>query len=70
MLNQPAIVSKVGDQTSELLELLKHMHIGIGTKLEIKKKFEFDHSLEIKIRQQPPFTISEQLAENIFVQVI
>jgi DtxR family Mn-dependent transcriptional regulator len=46
---------------------MKHKKISIGTKLEVKKRFDFDHSLEIKIRQHPALTISEQLAKNIFV---
>jgi DtxR family Mn-dependent transcriptional regulator len=65
--NTPATVSSVSNQSSEILELLEHKKIAIGTKLEVKKKFDFDNSMEIKIRQQPPFTISEQLAKNIFV---
>lgn len=66
-LNTMATVVSVGDQSSEILELLEHKKIAIGTKLEIKKKFEFDSSLEIKINRQPIMTISEQLAKNIFV---
>jgi DtxR family Mn-dependent transcriptional regulator len=69
-LNKPAIVSHVSDQSSEILELLKHKHISIGTRVEVKKKFDFDHSMEIKIRQQQPFNISEQLAKNIFVSYV
>ena len=67
-LNKLATVSHVSDQSSGILELLKHKHIGIGTKLEVKKKFDFDQSMEIKIGRQPVFTISEQLAKNIFVK--
>jgi DtxR family Mn-dependent transcriptional regulator len=73
-LHKMGIVSNVSDQSSEILELLKHKNISIGTKLEVKKKFDFDNSMEIstasrgKTRQQPPFTISEQLAKNIFVK--
>ncbi len=66
--NKMAVVSHVSDQSSEMLELLKHKNISIGTRLEVKKKFDFDNSMEIKIRQQLPFTISEQLAKNIFVK--
>jgi DtxR family Mn-dependent transcriptional regulator len=57
-----------------MLELLQHKKISIGTRLEVKKKFGFDHSIEIKLKQskrtslgQPAFLISEQLAKNIFV---
>lgn len=68
-LNKQAIVCKVGDQSTEILELLGHKNISIGSRLEIKMKFDFDNSLEIKMRQQPAFTISEQLAKNIFVHL-
>ena len=67
-LNKPAVVCYVSDQSSEMLELLSHKKIGIGTKLEIKKRFSFDQSLEIKLRQQPATTISGDLAKNIFVK--
>jgi DtxR family Mn-dependent transcriptional regulator len=67
-LNKPAVVSHVSDQSSEMLELLGHKKIGIGTRLEVKRKFSFDNSLEIKIRQQSPINISEQLSKNIFAK--
>jgi DtxR family Mn-dependent transcriptional regulator len=66
--NTPAEVCLVSNQSSEMLEVLRHKSITIGTKLEVKKKFGFDNSLEIKIRQQAPVTVSEQLAKNIFVR--
>jgi DtxR family Mn-dependent transcriptional regulator len=67
-LNKIGVVSNVSDQSSEMLELLKHKKIGIGSKLEVKKKFSFDNSMEIKINQQSQLNISEQLAQNIFVK--
>jgi DtxR family Mn-dependent transcriptional regulator len=68
-LNHPATVSYVSDQSTEMLELMNHKKIAIGTKLEIKKKFNFDNSLEIKIRQQAAITnISGELAKNIYVK--
>jgi DtxR family Mn-dependent transcriptional regulator len=66
-LNQPADVCRVVNQSGEMLELLQHKKITIGTRLEVKKKFRFDHSIEIKLKQQPAFLISEQLAKNIFL---
>ena len=65
--NKPAEVCRVINQSEQMLELLQHKKIGIGTRLEVKRKFSFDHSIEIKLRQQPAFSISEQLAKNIFV---
>jgi DtxR family Mn-dependent transcriptional regulator len=66
-VNQPAEVCRVINQSGEMLELLQHKRITIGTGLEVKRKFAFDHSIEIKLKQQPAFLISEQLAKNIFV---
>jgi len=66
--NIVAEVCLVSNQSSEMLEVLRHRDIGIGTRLEVRKKFGFDNSLEIKLRQHSPVTISEQLAKNIFVK--
>jgi len=68
-LNQVAEVCRVLNQSEKMLELLQHKKISIGTKLEVKRKFSFDNSIEIKLRQQPAFFISEQLAKNIYVSL-
>jgi DtxR family transcriptional regulator, Mn-dependent transcriptional regulator len=68
-LNKPGIVCYVSDQSKEMLELLGHKKIGIGTRIEVKRKFEFDRSLEVKSNKQAVFTISEQLANNLFVKI-
>jgi len=65
-LNKPAEVRRVTNQSSEMLELLQHKNIGIGSRLEAKNIFDFDHSIEIKIKSTT-ITISEQLAKNILV---
>ena len=44
--------------------------MNIGTRLEVKKKFDFDESLEIKIGRQAAFTISKKLADTVYVQII
>jgi DtxR family transcriptional regulator, Mn-dependent transcriptional regulator len=64
--NQPAEVRQVTNQSKEMLEILEHKNIGIGTKVEVKKHFHFDHSLELKVKNTT-VTISEQLAKNIYV---
>lgn len=64
--NKSAEVCQVTNQSPEMLELLKHKTIGLGTRLEVKKHFPFDQSIELKIKTKT-VTISEQLAKNIFV---
>lgn len=68
-LNKAGIVCYVSDQSKEMLELLGHKKIGIGTRIEVKRKFEFDRSLEVKTNKLPVFTVSEQLANNLFVKI-
>jgi DtxR family transcriptional regulator, Mn-dependent transcriptional regulator len=64
--NQTAEVRQVTNQSIEMLEILEHKNIGIGTKVEVKKHFHFDHSVELKVKNTI-ITISEQLAKNIYV---
>ena len=66
-LNKTATVSSVTNQSPQMLEMLKHYAIAIGTSIKVLKKFEFDGSLEIKVLKQPACVISEQIAKNIFV---
>ena len=67
-LNQAAYVSSVNDHSSRILEILEHKRIAIGTKLEVKRRFAFDESLEVRIGRQPVFTLTKQVAENIFMR--
>jgi len=66
-VNSNGTVNGISDQSAEMLELLKHKNIQLGTKLEVKKKFEVDGSMEIKIRNQPTVNISEHVAKNLLV---
>jgi DtxR family Mn-dependent transcriptional regulator len=67
-MNKVAEVSGIGDQSPEMLELLGHKNIALGTKLEVKKKFAFDNSLELKIKNQVVVTVSEHVAKNVFAK--
>lgn len=67
-LHQQAEVSGIGDQSPEILDLLSHKNIQLGSWLEAKRRFEFDHSIELKIKNQPSVTVSEHVAKNIFVK--
>jgi DtxR family Mn-dependent transcriptional regulator len=66
-LKQNVIVSSVANQSPEMLELLKHYHIGIGTSLRVNMRLSFDGSVEIKVSKYAACIISEQVAKNIFV---
>ena len=59
-------VSYIKDQSVAMLDLLKHYHISIGTRLKVFKRFDFDGSVEIKIDKLPDAIISNQVAKNIY----
>ncbi|MHA4807672.1 metal-dependent transcriptional regulator [Flavitalea flava] len=67
-LNKMVEVSGIARQTTEMLELLQHKHIRLGTRLEVRKKFPFDDSLEVKVRNRPAVTISALVAKNVLVK--
>ena len=67
-INKTAVVSSVTNQSPQMLEMLKHYFISIGTSIKVVKRFEFDGSLEIKVSKQPACIISELIAKNIFVR--
>lgn len=66
-LGKNGIVSSVSNQTNEMMKMLNHYGIGIGSRIRALKVFEFDGSLQVKISKQPAFTISGLVAQNIFV---
>ena len=69
-LDVPVELCSVGSQSAELLELLRHKGIGIGTVLQVVRKFEFDHSIEIKMKNKSLITLSQQLAQVLFVKLV
>lgn len=66
-LKKTAVVSSVSNHSAQMLEMLKHYGIGIGSQIKINRTFDFDGSLEIKLPKHPSCIISGQVAKNIFV---
>jgi len=69
-LKKTVTVSSVSNQTVQMLEMLKHYHIALGTQITVFRHFEFDGSLEIKVLKHSPCIISEQVAKNVFVHYV
>ena len=62
------VVTAVTDQSTALLAFLNAKGIKLGSQLEIMAHYEYDNSIEIKVKGQSPITISEQVAKNIMVR--
>ncbi|HJT75310.1 MAG TPA: FeoA family protein, partial [Chitinophaga sp.] len=63
-------VVAVSDRSTALLEFLNAKGIRLGTQLDVIERYEFDNSIELKIKNQPAFTISEQVSKSIMVKPI
>ncbi len=66
-LKRNAIVSSVSNQTPQMMEILNHHGIKIGTPIKVLQSFLFDGSIKVKIARQPDCIISSLAAQNIFV---
>lgn len=66
-IKKSATVSSISNQTIEMMEMLNHYGIGIGSSIKVLKSFEFDGSLQIKIARKPECVISGMAAQNIYV---
>jgi DtxR family Mn-dependent transcriptional regulator len=66
-LKKKALVSSVSNQSAEMLAMLKHYKISIGSAIQITQQFSFDNSIEIKVDKNATTIISEHVAKNIFV---
>ncbi|NLR80042.1 metal-dependent transcriptional regulator [Chitinophaga eiseniae] len=64
------VVTAVTDQSTALLAFLNAKSIKLGTQLEVIAHYEYDNSIEIKLKQHPAITISEQVAKNIMVRPV
>lgn len=68
--DHPMEVCHVGNQSPELLDILRHNHIAIGTQLSVRKKFSFDKSLEVCTANGPAFVLSEAVAKHVWMKKI
>lgn len=69
-LNTPLKISRISNQSHEFLDVLKHKGLAIGTQLEIKKRFDYDGSLQVRIKPSTTDTLSEPLAKHIHVKQV
>ncbi|MGJ7030012.1 metal-dependent transcriptional regulator [Niabella hirudinis] len=67
-LHRPVEVVQISDQSAPILELLNEKNIRIGTLLEIRKRFAYDESLEIKTGNKSITQVSKKLSQNILVK--
>jgi DtxR family Mn-dependent transcriptional regulator len=64
---QAFVVTRIRNQSADMLQLLHHLQIQIGTRLEVVQHFPYDGSLQV-LADNIKCTISAQLADNIMMR--
>ena len=65
---ETGIVIRVIDSDGELLNYISKLGIRLNEKITVKRKLSFDNSMEVLIKVKLK-TISEKLAQNVFVEI-
>ena len=60
-------VGSVRDTSTPFLKYLKQLNVGLGTKIKVMEKMEFDQSVTIIINDGEPKTVSSKMTDNILV---
>lgn len=65
-----AEICAVTRQDNTLLEMMQQKNLHIGLKIEVKKKFSYDNSIELKINGGKIIHISEKMAREILCKPV
>jgi len=65
-----AIIIGVKDHSSDFLNYLDRLNIALGSHIQVITVNSFDHSLEISISEKPAFSISKDVAKNLYIKTI
>jgi DtxR family Mn-dependent transcriptional regulator len=57
----------VKDSSSDFLQYLRQMDVGIGTKIKVVEKIAFDSSLIVSFKKGKESTVSKKFADNVLV---
>lgn len=66
-LGQSYRVKSVADSSKSFLQFMEQMQIGLGTRIEILEKMEYDGSLLIYIQKRNKAVVSKGFSDNIWV---
>lgn len=67
---EAVVLKRVSDGNPDFLQYLERQSLILGERMVIKEKFSFDNSLEIERMDQSRITLSETVANHLFVSLI
>ncbi|HHZ65035.1 MAG TPA: metal-dependent transcriptional regulator, partial [Flavobacteriales bacterium] len=68
--NQHARVVGVKDSSPSFLQYLESVKLLLGTELKLVNRYKFDNSLSVNIGKKKEITISNKVAQNLYVNII
>lgn len=63
-----AIVTQIGNQSPQVLEMLDEKNISIGSRIQVIKKYPFDESMEVRTDNKHQSYLTKELSQNIFIK--
>lgn len=68
-LNQgeSGIVVGVQEHSTEFLQYLNKLELGLGTQIEILEKYSYEHSIKIQFNEDKVHTLTNKIGQNLFV---
>jgi DtxR family Mn-dependent transcriptional regulator len=60
-------VAGVSDHTTVFLQYLEKQHLGLGVRIKIVEKNDYDNSISISINDQRTLFLSKEVANNILI---
>jgi len=69
-MNTNAVIAGVKDHSTAFLQFLDSNKLTLGTKIEVVRLVDYDHSLVLKIAGKKNITISDRVAKNLLVSLI
>ena len=70
LLNQEAMVIKIGSDHTALLSFLSNNNIGIHTQIKCLEKNDFDDSMKVELEGKTIINLSKKVIKNIYVKII
>ncbi|MEL6863565.1 MAG: metal-dependent transcriptional regulator, partial [Bacteroidota bacterium] len=67
-VNDSGIIVGVQEHSSPFLRYLDQLKLGLGAKVELLEKFEYDGSIKIRLEEKQEQILTAKVCQNIFVQ--
>ena len=64
---ESGVLVGVGDSSAPFLQYLNSLHLELGSTIEVKQHFDFDHSVSVVLNGQSQ-TVSKAVAQNLLIQ--